>query len=64
MDPDQPAHLRSLIRVHAVPLQTLLQVEKLKETAWILIRLRGKADCAETRYVGFVMTRLIYVLRY
>jgi hypothetical protein len=29
MDPDQPAHLRSLIRIHAVRLQTLLQVEKL-----------------------------------
>jgi hypothetical protein len=28
MDPDQPAHLRSLIRIHAVRLQTLLQVEK------------------------------------
>jgi hypothetical protein len=29
MDPDQPAHLRSLIRIHAVRLPTLLQVEKL-----------------------------------
>jgi hypothetical protein len=29
MDPDQPAHPRSLIRIHAVCLQTLLQVEKL-----------------------------------
>jgi hypothetical protein len=29
MDPDQPAHPRSLIRIHVVPLQTLLQVEKL-----------------------------------
>jgi hypothetical protein len=28
MDPDKPAHLRSLIRIHAVRLQTL-QVEKL-----------------------------------
>jgi hypothetical protein len=27
MDPDQPAHPRSLIRIHAVRLQTLLQVE-------------------------------------
>jgi hypothetical protein len=40
MDPDQPEHLRSLIRIHAVRLQTLLQVEKLIATAWILIRLR------------------------
>jgi hypothetical protein len=29
MDPDQPAYLRSLIRIHAVPLQTLLQVDTL-----------------------------------
>jgi hypothetical protein len=28
-DPDQPAHLRSLIRIHDVHLQILLQVEKL-----------------------------------
>jgi hypothetical protein len=30
MDPDQPAHPRSLIRIHAVRLPTLLQVKKLK----------------------------------
>jgi hypothetical protein len=29
MDPDQPAHPRSLNRIHAVRLPTLLQVEKL-----------------------------------
>jgi hypothetical protein len=29
MDPDQPAHPHSLIRIHAVCLPTLLQVEKL-----------------------------------
>jgi hypothetical protein len=29
MDPDQPAHPRSLIGIHAVRLQTLKQVEKL-----------------------------------
>jgi hypothetical protein len=29
MDPDKPAHPRSLIWIHAVRLQTLLQVEKL-----------------------------------
>jgi hypothetical protein len=29
MDPDQPAHPRSLIRIHAVRLPTLFQVEKL-----------------------------------
>jgi hypothetical protein len=29
MDPEQPAHPSSLIRIHAVRLQTLLQVEKL-----------------------------------
>jgi hypothetical protein len=29
MDPDQPVHPRSLIKIHAVRLQTLLQVEKM-----------------------------------
>jgi hypothetical protein len=29
MDPDQPVHPRSLIMMHAVRLQTILQVEKL-----------------------------------
>jgi hypothetical protein len=29
MDPDQPAHPRSLIMIHAVRLPTLLQEEKL-----------------------------------
>jgi hypothetical protein len=29
MDPEQPAHPHSLIRIHAVRLQTLFQVEKL-----------------------------------
>jgi hypothetical protein len=29
MDPDQPAHPRSLIRINAVRLQTLLQVNTL-----------------------------------
>jgi hypothetical protein len=29
MDPDQAAHLHSLIRIHAVRLQTQLQVQKL-----------------------------------
>jgi hypothetical protein len=42
MDPDQPGHPCSLIRIHAVCLQTLLQVEKQtinsvdpKQTAWM-----------------------------
>jgi hypothetical protein len=29
LDPDQPAHPRSLTRIHAVRIQTLLQVKKL-----------------------------------
>jgi hypothetical protein len=33
MDLDQPAHPRSLIRIHAVRLPTLLQVEKLIATS-------------------------------
>jgi hypothetical protein len=35
MDPDRPAHSLSLIRIHAVPLPTLLQVEKLIAMVWI-----------------------------
>jgi hypothetical protein len=57
MDPDQPAHPRSLIRIHAVRLQTLLQVEKLiansmdpDQTARMLV---ANALC------GFVVTQLI-----
>jgi hypothetical protein len=33
MNPDQPGHSRSLIRIHAVRLPTLLQVEKLIATS-------------------------------
>jgi hypothetical protein len=29
MDPEQPAHMRSLVRIHAVRLPTLLQVAKI-----------------------------------
>jgi hypothetical protein len=38
MDPDQPAHPRSLIRIYGVRLQTLLQVQNWLRTAWIVIR--------------------------
>jgi hypothetical protein len=48
MDPDQPAHPRSLIRIHAVRLSTLLKVEKLTMNS-----MDPDPD------VGFVMTRLI-----
>jgi hypothetical protein len=48
MNPDQPVHPRSLIRIHAVRLQTLLQVEKL---------IANSMDPDETHYVGFVVTR-------
>jgi hypothetical protein len=37
MDPDQPAHPRSLFRIHAVRLPTLLQVEKLIANRYISI---------------------------
>jgi hypothetical protein len=45
MDPDQPAHPLSLIRIHAVRLQTLSQIEKLiacqeKMSALMLFNLR------------------------
>jgi hypothetical protein len=57
MDPDQPAHPRSLISIHAVRLQTLLQVEKL-----IANNMDSDLDpCwSQMHYVGFVVTRLIY----
>jgi hypothetical protein len=66
MDPDQPAHPPSLIRIHAVRLPTLLQVETLRANT-----LHGSwSDCvdaqagldpcwSQTHYVGFVVTRLI-----
>jgi hypothetical protein len=66
MDPDQPAHPRSLIRIHAVPLQTLLQVEKLIENSMdpdLTARMRRLVWIHASRknhYVGFVMTRLIF----
>jgi hypothetical protein len=64
---DQPAHPRSLIRIHAVRLPTLFQVEKL--IAYIMDpdqtadAQAGLDPCwSQTHYVGFVMTRLIYFL--
>jgi hypothetical protein len=64
MDPDQPAHLRSLIRIHAVRLPTLLQLEKviansmdpdqtgqMRRLVWI--------HAVRKRTDGFVMTQLI-----
>jgi hypothetical protein len=61
MDPHQPAHPLSLIRIHAVHLQTILQVEKLianimdpDQTAQA-----GLDPCwSQTHYVGFAMARL------
>jgi hypothetical protein len=70
MDPDQPAHLLSLIRIHAVRLQTLLQVEKLiansidpVQTAR-MCRLVWIHAGRKRNYFGFVVTQLkcIYVV--
>jgi hypothetical protein len=55
MDPDQPAHPRSLIRIHAVCLPTLLQVAKLKANSMD----PDQTAQMQTHYVGFVMARLI-----
>jgi hypothetical protein len=63
MDPDQPAHPRSLTRIHAVRLQTLFQVEKL--IANIMDPDQTARMCRLVwihAYVGFVMTRLKCVL--
>jgi hypothetical protein len=61
MDPDQPVHPRSLIRIHAVRLQTLLQVENLKAYSMDPDQ-AGLDPCwSQMHYVGFVMTRLILI---
>jgi hypothetical protein len=61
MDPDQPAHPRSLIRIHTVRLPTLLQVEKL------IANSMDPDQSARMRWLiwihagrKFVMARLIY----
>jgi hypothetical protein len=66
MDPDQSAHPRSLIRIHAVRLPTLLQVEKLiansmdpDQTAGANAHAGLDPCCLQTHYVGFVVTWLI-----
>jgi hypothetical protein len=70
IDPDQPARPRSLIRIHAVHLQTLLQVEKLIANSMD----PDQSDCtdaqvgldpswSQTHYVCFVMTRLYLLYR-
>jgi hypothetical protein len=63
MDPGQPALSRSLIRIHAVGLPTLLQVEKLiansmdpDQTA----QSAGWPGYLQMHYVNFVMARLKY----
>jgi hypothetical protein len=58
MDPDQPAHPSSLIRIHAVRLQTLKQVKKLIANS--MDAQAGLDPCwSQTHYVGFAVTRLI-----
>jgi hypothetical protein len=63
--------LRSLLRIHAVRLQTLLQVEKLIANS---MDPDDRSDCADVQvcldpcwsqkhYVVFVVTRLIYSLK-
>jgi hypothetical protein len=66
MDPDLPAYLRSL-RIHAVRLQTILQVEKLIANSMDPDQTAqdGLDPCqAQTHYVGFVMARLILMSWY
>jgi hypothetical protein len=64
MDQDQPAHLCSLIRIHAVCLPTLLQVKKLKansmdphQTALMRRLVWIHAVRKRTMLIGFVMKR-------
>jgi hypothetical protein len=65
MDPDQATHPRSLIRIHTVRLQTLLQVEKLITNSMdpdVTARMRRlvwiHAYRKRIMLVGFVMARL------
>jgi hypothetical protein len=65
MDSDQPAHPRSLIKIHAVRLPTLLQVEKViansmdPDQTSRMRRLVWIHTGRKTHYVCFVMTWLI-----
>jgi hypothetical protein len=52
MDPDQPAHPRSLIRINAVRFPTLLQVEK---------RIANSMDPDQTAHPTARMRRLIWI---
>jgi hypothetical protein len=61
MDPDQPAHPCSLIRIHAVRLPTLIKVEKLIANSIDPDQAGLDPSWSQTHYVGFVMTRLNYV---
>jgi hypothetical protein len=54
MDADHPAHLRSLTKIHAVRLQTLVQLEKL------IANSMNPDQTAQTNNASFVVTRLKY----
>jgi hypothetical protein len=67
MDPDQPVHPRRLIRIQAVRLPTLLQVEKLianrMDPDQTADAQAGLDPCwSQTHYVGFVVTRIYNVV--
>jgi hypothetical protein len=70
MDPDQPVHPHSLIRIHAVCLPTLLQEEKLTANSMDpdqtarMRRLVWIHAGSQTHYGGFVVTRLNYRFTY
>jgi hypothetical protein len=62
MDPDQPAHLRSLIRIHAVRYQFLYVLQSLQANSMdpdLTARmLRQVWIHAGRKPIGFVVTRL------
>jgi hypothetical protein len=73
MDQDQPAHPRSLIRIHAVRLPTLLQVEKLivnsmdpDQTAWtrrlVWIHFGRKRTMLVLSGTSFLLNRITNIL--
>jgi hypothetical protein len=61
MDPVQPAHPRSLIRIHAVRLPNLLQLEEHGTRSDCADAQAGLDPCwSQSHYVGFVVTWLKY----
>jgi hypothetical protein len=60
MDPDQPAHPRSLIRIHAVRYQFLYLLNSMDPDQTARMRRLIWIHAGRKHNVGFVMARLKY----